>query len=195
MNTTATGVADMIKKYSFALDTFKNIQELIRFVDQKSSAVLVIYGFILSAFIATTNKLDFINPFSLTFTKGMISLLAFVVGLSTLALLLYKIYIIINKILRPRLANNYLPNKHSIFYFEHIYKMGKDSYLEEFQNMNEDDFEKEVAAQVFEVSGIMVKKTAYLNKVMTHLFYSIALLLCFIFLMQFLSTIGGPRWV
>ncbi|GAS84920.1 unknown protein [Paenibacillus amylolyticus] len=173
-----------MSKYSFTLDSFKNIQELIRFMDQKSSAILVIFGFILTAFVNNASKLHFVNPFLISPWNGFLSSCTLLVGVSTLALLLYKIRIIINEILKPRVAKHYLPEHYSLFYYGHIKLMEKERYLEEVENMPENQAEQELAAQVYEVSQILSSKTESLNKVMSRMFYLIGLLLTFIFLSQ-----------
>lgn len=174
-----------MSKYSFTIDTFKNIQDLIKFIDQKSSAILVIFGFVLTAFVSNANKLHFVNPFTLSLWEGILSTITFLVGLATMVLMLIKIRIIINKILRPRKAAHYLPNNFSLFYYEHIKLLGKEQYLLEMQSMNEGKAEQEIAEQIFEVSNILSQKTEYLHNVMTGMFYIIGLLLIFIFLGQF----------
>lgn len=46
-----------INRVNYVIDNFKNIKELIRFTDQKAGAILMMYRFILSAFIQRTNNL------------------------------------------------------------------------------------------------------------------------------------------
>lgn len=170
----------------FAIESFKNVQELIRFIDQKAGAVLVIYGFILTAFIDFAKKLDFVNPFDAEgFFSIVHSILTFVFGLCLTSILMYQMYILIIEILRPRLAMNYSVDKKSIYYFEHIASMQKQSYISTFQQLeNENELTAEVLEQVYEVSKIMKTKAEKLSRVMNCLYFSIVLLLIFIFLVE-----------
>jgi hypothetical protein len=46
-------------RITYALESFKNIQDLIKFTDQKSSAVLVVIGLVFTAFVQYIEKLTF----------------------------------------------------------------------------------------------------------------------------------------
>lgn len=177
-------MGDYLSKYSFTIDAFKNIQEMIRFMDQKSSAMLVIFGFILTTFVNTASRLNFINPFILPWWNGILSSLTFLIGLATLILMLLKIKILVNDILRPRKAVHYLPENISLFYYEHIKLLGKDQYVSEIYQMPEERAEQEIAEQIYEISHILSIKTNNLHSVMTGMFYTVGLLLLFIFLGQ-----------
>ncbi|ESS66027.1 hypothetical protein MGMO_216c00020 [Methyloglobulus morosus KoM1] len=48
-----------MEKQNFALESIKNIQELIRFIDQKSGAVLLVSGLIMTAFLEFSKELIF----------------------------------------------------------------------------------------------------------------------------------------
>lgn len=171
-------------RLTFAIESFKNTQELIRFIDQKAGAVLVIYGFILTVFVDFAKKLQFVNPFEL---KGCIPMLhsiaTLLIGSFLAGMLLYKIYILVAKILRPRLAGNYDPEKMSIYYFEHI-SQDKSAYMQTFHQIEDNKLVDEVLEQVYEVSKIMTQKSERLCHVMTSLFSTVVALLVFILLVE-----------
>lgn len=166
-----------MKKHEFALESFKNIQELIKFTDQKSGAVLVVAGFILTAFLELAKDLTFSNSIS------AVGILTFIFGLCTVGFLISVIYISICLVIKPRLANNYNPNEHSLYYFEHLAKMGRDLINSEFDNLNIEDHPlmlKNILDQTFVVSEVLTKKIKYVERSMNMLFYSVLSLLAFI---------------
>ena len=48
-----------MEKQEFALESFKNIQQLIQFTDQKSGAILVVSGLVLTVFLEFSKNLVF----------------------------------------------------------------------------------------------------------------------------------------
>lgn len=164
-----------------------NIQELIRFIDQKAGALLVIYGFLFTATVEFAKKLKFINPFSLKgFLDSFISISLLVVGTALISLLIYQVYIVLFGVIKPRIAQNYTQEERSIIYFDHISKRSKQEYIDHFNKISDDKFhetiEKEMLEQIYEISCIMSQKSEKFNSVLGHLFLSIFLLLVFIFL-------------
>jgi len=136
---------------SFALESFKNIQELIRFVDQKSNGVLLVSGLILTAFLEFSKGLVF--SFSSVSLAGF---LTFVFGATTIGLLSYVIYISIFKILRPQLAKNYSSNEASLLYFKHLAEIKDKTLLQQrFKKLNDDSILESISDQIFEVSRIL----------------------------------------
>lgn len=47
--------------YNYCLENFKNIQELIKFADQKASGLLVVYGFLITIYINFLENTKFIG--------------------------------------------------------------------------------------------------------------------------------------
>ena len=136
---------------SFALESFKNIQELIRFVDQKSNGVLLVSGLILTAFLEFSKGLVF--SFSSVSIAGF---LTFVFGATTIGLLSYVMYISIFKILRPQLAKNYSSNEASLLYFKHLAEIKDKTLLQQrFKKLNDDSILESISDQIFEVSRIL----------------------------------------
>ncbi|MCP8615240.1 hypothetical protein [Salirhabdus salicampi] len=168
-----------------------NIQELIRFIDQKAGALLVIYGFLFTATIEYAKKLSFINPFNLN--NGFIttlSIVELVTGLLLIYLLIYQIYIVLFRIIKPRHASNYTQEELSIIYFDHISKQNKFEYINHIEQLPEDNLktfiQRELATQIHEISSIMSQKSKNLNSLLNYLFFSIFLLLFFIFISNFI---------
>jgi hypothetical protein len=89
------------------------------------------------------------------------------------------IWISIYKVLKPRLAKNYSESEHSLYYFEHLSKLGKESTLTEYGNLNEELMLKQIVDQQFEVSQIMEKKTKNLGISFNFLFASILSVIIF----------------
>ena len=169
-------------KQSFALESFKNIQELIRFMIDKSNGVLLVSGLILTAFLEFSKALVF--SFSSVSLAGFVT---FVFGATTTGLLSYVIYVSIFKILRPQLAKSYSSNETSLLYFKHLAEIQDRVILQEkFKDITDDSIIESIADQIFEVSRILDVKIIELHKSMNYLFYSIASLLTFILISRFI---------
>lgn len=167
-----------MKKIEFALESFKNIQDLIKFTDQKANAVLVISGLILTAFLHFSNDLVFVS-----FNKAtIVEILSFLAGMLTIVGLVIVIYISIHNILKPRLAKNYEKKDLSLFYFEHINALGKKKIHTEYKELEEHKMLTLILDQQFEVSKILNLKIKALNKAFFILFVSVIILLIFIVL-------------
>jgi hypothetical protein len=166
-----------MNKTEFAFESFRNIQELIRFTDQKAGAVLLFTGVLLPFYESMIRNVEFIG----VETWSIMSIIAFLTSLITLLLLLATITILIFLILKPRLATNYGDNEKSLFYFEHIASANKDSLVESFQKLDEYTELKAVMDQTYEISKILVSKTKYLSYSFITFFAScIGLLLTYI---------------
>ena len=165
-----------MKKIEFALESFKNIQELIRFIDQKSGAVLVIAGLAFTAYVEFVKNLNF-TPLN---EASFIGVICFISSLATVLNLLIVAWISIFQVLKPRLAKNYSKDEHSLFYFEHLSKLGKDGVKTDFESLSESKMLENILDQQFEVSRIMEQKTEYLGRSFNFLFASIISLVIFI---------------
>lgn len=159
-------------KTEFALESFKNIQDLIKFIDQKAGAILVLAGLLFSAFIELSKELAFTSFQDAT----ICGVLAAITGFATVICLTYMVYVSIDKILRPRLANHYTNGELSLFYFEHIAGLNKDELLVSYEILDETKMIKYLVEQQFEISKILKKKTDALSSVFTYLFIAIVAL-------------------
>lgn len=163
-----------MEKQEFALESFKNIQQLIQFTDQKSGAILVVSGLVLTVFLEFSKNLVFR---SISFG----SIVIFIFGFTTAFLLVYTIYLSIFKILRPRLAKHYHVNELSLIYFNHLAKISdREEIFQKFKNLNDDIILKNITDQIFEVSRILDAKITELHNCINYLFFAIASLLIFI---------------
>lgn len=165
-----------MEKENFAIESFKNIQELIRFIDQKSAAVLVIAGLSFTGFIEFAKNLSFVPMKEADF----FGIVCFLSGSITVISLIAVLWVSIFRVLKPRLAKNYKQDEHSLFYFEHLSQLGKEQTLVEYQNLNSDLILKNIIDQKFEVSKIMEQKTGFLSISFNFLFASIISLIVFI---------------
>lgn len=163
-------------KLTFALESFKNIQDLIKFVDQKSGAFLVVTGLIFTGFVQFINGLIFIRPENITF----FSVIAFFSGLSTFVCLIFVVCLNIFGVLKPRKAKDYQKGESSLFYYEHIFNNGKDQILTKYEGIDEKSMLKDILHQQHEISGILINKTTKLNTSLYWLFASVVSVSVFI---------------
>lgn len=159
-------------KIQYALESFKNIQELIRFIDQKAGGILIVSGLVFTGLIQRTASLriDLSKPHPVW---GVVSLIA---GLATLVTLLFTIFLTIFRVLKPRFARNYGSDTISLFYFEHIAKMDAVSLMERYSDLNEGQMLQSLIEQQIEISNIAKEKTSRLNQSLKALFLSIVAL-------------------
>jgi hypothetical protein len=163
-------------KINYALESFKNIQDLIKFADQKAGAILVVIGFIFSAFVQYLGNLVFslANP---TF----IGVLTFVAGIGTMVCISFVLYYSLFKILKPRLSKNYREEELSTFYFEHVSKESKNLHTK-FETITEEIMLRDILDQKIEVSNILNEKHKNLSTSFVWLFFSLISSMTFILL-------------
>ena len=163
-------------KINYALESFKNIQDLIKFADQKTGAILVVIGLIFTAFV------QFIANLTFSFSNiTLIGSLTFIAGILTAISLIVVIYFSIFKILKPRFAKNYQEGELSTFYFEHISFESKIIHTK-FQSINEEIMLKDILDQKIEVSNILNRKNENLSIAFIWLFISLISSMTFILL-------------
>ena len=163
-------------KINYALESFKNLQDLIKFMDQKAGAILVVIGLIFTAFVQYLGNLKF------SFYKPTcIGVLTFMVGFATIVCLFFVIYYSIFKILKPRFAKNYQEGELSSFYFEHISKESKNIH-KKFESITDEIMLKDILDQKIEVSNILNEKNQYLSISFIWLFFSLITSMTFILL-------------
>lgn len=163
-----------MNKTDYSLESFKNIQDLIKFADQKAGAVIVVVGLVFTAFAQYLEKLTF-SIDSIT----LVGALTFITGGATVVCIIAVLYLSIFKILKPRFAKNYNEGEISTFYFEHISKIGKDLH-KRYENLNDAEMLKDIIDQQVEVSNILNEKNKNLAKSFVWLFYSVLILIVFI---------------
>ncbi|MBC6695800.1 hypothetical protein H9L25_03315 [Terrisporobacter mayombei] len=140
--------------YNHCLENFKNIQELIKFADQKASGLLVVYGFLITIYINFFEDTKFIGLQEASIKNWMILLL----GLVFCITMIVQIFYVVFKIIVPRKASNYENEAKCTFYYEHVAKMGKINFIELIRNESIDSNIDDVASQIYEISRILDKK-------------------------------------
>lgn len=140
-------------RLSFALENLKNIQEMIRFADQKAGAVLVVYGFLITIYIEIGKSLSF----AVTNTSKA-GICAFIIGAMSGALIVHEIICLFIKVIRPRLAKNYVDGERCIYYFEHVALCSRTELVESITNIEEVSMISEIATQIHENSKILTRK-------------------------------------
>jgi hypothetical protein len=169
-----------LDKISYAIENFKNMQELVRFADQKAGALIVIYGFILTMTYEASNTLEFNIPDDPN--DNMLGILLFVVGMILCYLIFYQVYNIFDNILKPRLANNYNSKESCLYYFEHVAAKNKSDIMSCFEDLDENKMLSDVAGQIYEVSNTLTTKMEMVSKSITYLYYVMGLMFLFIIL-------------
>lgn len=163
-------------KLNYALESFKNIQDLIKFADQKASAILVVIGLIFTALVQYLASLTFALN-----NLNSIAVLTFISGISAILSLSFVLYYSIFKILKPRLAKSYQEDELSTFYFEHISKESKNIH-KKFENITEEIMLKDILDQKIEISNILNEKNKNLSSSFVWLFISLITSTTFILL-------------
>jgi hypothetical protein len=167
-----------MEKIDFALASFKNIQDLIKYVDQKSSAVLLMTGLSFTGYLKFLEGLTFSINDNLTF----LGVMTFISSLSAVFCLIMVVYISIFKVLKPRVAKHYSEDEVSLFYYEHIFQTGKESIIEQYKTINNDAMLKNILDQQHEVSNILNEKRKYLGTSFSWLFATFVSVIIFILL-------------
>lgn len=163
-------------KLNYAIESFKNIQDLIKFADQKASAVLIVVGLVFTAFVQFLEKLTFSTD---SFT--LLGNITFLTGIATITSITGVLYFTIFKILKPRFAKNYQEGELSTFYFKHIIEVNKELH-KKYENLSDKDMLKDIIDQQIEVSNILNDKNKNLAKSFVWLFISLFTSMFFIIL-------------
>lgn len=172
-------------KINYAFENFKNLQDLIKFIDQKANFLLAVYAVLFTTFVSFAKDLNFINPFSAySGYKALFSLSVLLSGLAFIGYTGWQIYLILFKIIKPRKAENYGITDDSNFYYEHITGKTKEAFMTSISFTANDDEKifKEISSQIYEVARILKKKQDNFNKVVVHLGCSIVILTIYIIL-------------
>lgn len=144
-----------MNKLEFTFESLKNLQDIIKFTDQKSGGILVLAGIMITTFIDATKDLRIIT-FSESNTKDIV---LFILGFITIFFISLSIWINVYKILRPRLATHYKPETSSPIYFSHIANLSDKKILfKKINNSNEDYLLNSLTDQIYELSKIVESK-------------------------------------
>lgn len=140
-------------KLTFSLENLKNIQEMIRYADQKAGAVLVVYGFFITIYIEIGKNLSLA-----LYNNTMFGIFTFIIGCMSGILILHEVTYLFLKVIRPRLANGYDTEEKCIYYFEHVACCSKEELIETIMNIEEGNMVSEIATQIHENSKVLTRK-------------------------------------
>ncbi|HCT84698.1 MAG: hypothetical protein DKM50_00585 [Candidatus Margulisiibacteriota bacterium] len=181
-----------MNKINFILEDFKNVQDLIKFTDQKASIILLVYSFVIKALIDFSSNVTYVNPFTFKHSTGtFLSVVTFIVGATLVIVLLVQLYYMLFKIIKPRLSKHFSHQDHSVFYFEHIARMKKADFVTQYDDINEDRMFNEILDQLYEVSRILSRKTANLRVAVNFFYLSLILMVVYIGLISILCSHAG----
>jgi hypothetical protein len=162
----------------YEIDSFKNIQELIRFSDQKAGVMLVVQGVFMTLFfrsfgpslevLSLVGKVD--RSTYMTYTVAVISILFVVSGALVFWLCLHCV-------IRPKLAGEDVKCPGPLFYFETISRMSPRNFERNYNKLNEEEVESQILEQTHIIAERMTEKTGKLNHAADCLLFSI---LCFV---------------
>lgn len=143
-------------KTEYAKGNFDNIQELIRFADQKVAAILVVYGIEITIFVDFAKNLRFVTN-NITTNQAILFILSF----SFIANIFMSLYIGFVRILKPGFAKSYNNNQYSTFYFDHIATNDKNKFVDSIKKISDEKMLKDISEQIYEVSKILRRKNRY----------------------------------
>lgn len=152
------------ERINFADHTFKNIQELIRFLDQKCTFNILLTG-VLCAIICGPVLEEFkkisINPrTNFNYTLMIIFLVYVIFAFRTFW------YSTMSTIARPNMLGNHCGAKSMIFPLMILKEFNKSDakYLETLKELSSEQILAEYSQQILEISNIYSIKQAYSNK-------------------------------
>jgi hypothetical protein len=168
-----------MRKIDYLKSSFDNIQELIRFTDQKIATVLVVCGIEITVFF------DLSKNFTVSVCNNtFIQISSFIVGVIFVLLNLIIMYLCIIKVLRPRFANHYSSKDYSIMYFEHIALNTKQMLKDEVYELDKERQVNELSDQLFEISKILYDKNRNCSVIFYMVFINIISLLVYVLLIS-----------
>lgn len=154
-------------RLSFTLENLKNIQDMIKFSDQKAGAVLVVYGFMISIYLEIGKGLLF------SFKNiSVIGIVVFIAGLISGGLILHEIISLLSKVIKPRLATSYNPDERCLYYFDHISRCKKSDIVESILSIDETAMVSDIATQIHENSKILNTKLLAVKSAINRLIVS-----------------------
>lgn len=169
-----------MKKEEFALESYRNLQELIKFIDQKASLLLVITGAIIPIFLEISKNLFFIKP------KRFIEILVLIFGVLVILTIACQLYFIVFRIIGVRKPKHYSSKEQSLFYYGHIIQKDKSDFMSKLNNLTDKAIMNEISSQVYEVAHIMDSKSENF-RIASYLFLiEIVMFLIYVFLVKLL---------
>jgi len=166
-----------MNKTDYLALSLNNIQELIKFTDQKISAVLIVCGIEITIFVEISKEFS-LSRLALT----SLSIICLLSAILFIIVVLAILFLCIFKVLKPRFAKHYNHKSYSMFYFEHIALNSKRKFKKAAKESNENSQITELCDQLYEISKILHKKNIYCASAMNLLFCSIVIIFIYSFL-------------
>lgn len=168
------------EKCNLAVENFKNIQELIRFIDQKTNFIFIIIGFLITIFLEISKKFIFVNPSIYYGNKFILSWTILISGTLFIFSVLYQFYIILFKIIFSRKAKNNRKKFQSLFYCDDICKDKISNFINKFKTASDEKMLNSILSQVYEVANIFNEKNNNYHKSVRILVLNIFFLLIYV---------------
>lgn len=168
---------------NYEIESFKNIQQLIRFTDQKAGALLVSNGLILTIFLngyandilSVVKFLFDPNQECFLYLFRMIHALCY---FGYLACAIVVIYFCLNKVIRSRLAPDDANFFGELFYFQSIASKTAENFKKEFLEASQDTIKEHIVEQTYILADIMTKKTKAFVCALGFFVWSVFFFLC-----------------
>jgi hypothetical protein len=165
-------------KIEYVKSCFDNVQQLIRFADQKVGAALVLAGIEITLFYNLSKAALFALP-ELTFWTA----LSFMSGAVFIIAMAIVILLSILGVLRPRFAKTY-KGQFSLYYFEHVATNTKQRMYQSVRQLTPNRQLRELSDQLYETSRILHVKNMRCSTIMIVLLVSVLSLLTYAFSMS-----------
>ena len=171
-----------MNKIAFAVENYKVTQDLIKFIDQKAGALIVVYGVI---FTFLSKALGVLNIDKIIHAHNkVLAVISLFVGSMFIIFMFVQLYYIIFRIIKPRVRQDYQEAK-SLVFFGHIANTDINEYVSKFSNLTDEEMVNEVTTQLHRISIIIDKKSRNLGIAINYLYVSFVML----FLYMILSSI------
>ena len=145
-----------MNKQDYLFESFRNIQELIRFADSKVAVILVLIGLEITLFLDISSNLYFsLKDISIKNVILFLFVIVFIISI------LVSIFIALILVLKPSFAKHYKQDNNSTFYFGHIAVNTKEKFLDKIKLLDEMECEKEISEQIYEISKILNRKNKF----------------------------------
>jgi hypothetical protein len=161
---------DIRRRTEFALEAYRQTQEIIRFFDQKAAAGLLMLGLLFTAFV------DLARDHDLSPGASLLPWVLLIVGALFVLALIVQAWILLALVISPRSARHYSADELSLLYFEHIAQVPRAQLPDRFADLDEPAILRTVLDQLHELSLIAKAKQDSIARCVRLFFASVALL-------------------
>lgn len=165
-----------MKKADYLLENLKNIQDIVKFADQKATAILIVCGLLLTIFTEIAKKSEITFEYA---SQTFWSISMFLSGFIFIILIVIILYICVVHVLRPKFAKHYNVNDYSTFYYKHIADKELSYFKKKISSLDNEKIIDDLTCQVYEISSLLKTKNRQCAKLMYILFSSLLVLLYF----------------